>query len=404
MKYAVIVLTLSCFYADNDAQGEIMKKIFFVCCACLCALASSCKKGGQENSENAALVIGGIFPLSGPTAVYGIEAKNGIELALDEINAADGINGRQVVLISEDDEGDPEKTVNVYKKLTTKDKTGIIIGSLTSGCTQAIASLCQAQKVLLLAPAATLESITDAGDFVFRACFIDSFQGTVGGIFASSSLNAKKAAVLYDNTNDYSTELMSNFIEAFQEQGGTIISQESYIKGDVDFSAQLTKIKNSNPDAVYIPDYYSTVALIAKQLRAQGIAVPIIGADGWDGLTSKAGDEVTNGFYSNHYSSDSSEPKVINFVKSYQEKFNSIPVSFAALGYDSLYMLKDAIERAGSTDPKAIRDELAKTDGDYVTGTIKFDDHRNPIKAAVMLEIVRDGENLTTVYKTTVQP
>jgi branched-chain amino acid transport system substrate-binding protein len=380
---------------------EMMKRAAFVLGAVLCAALlafSACKAKSND------ITIGGIFPLSGPVAVYGIEARNGIELAIEEINKAGGINGRKVALISEDDTGNPEITVNAYRKLTAQNKVNVIIGSLTSGCTIAITSLAQAQGVVLVAPAATAEAVTDAGDFVFRACFIDPFQGTVGGAFAANELRAKRAAVLYDNGNDYSVGLKDNFVAAFQNSGGVIAANESYITGDVDFNAQITKIRTANPDVVYLPDYYSTVALIAKQLRAQGISTPIVGADGWDGLTENAGDEVLNGYYSNHYASDSTDPRVQNFVKAYQAKFGSVPVSFAALGYDSLYLIRDAIERAGSTDSAAIKEALAETNGAYLTGTLSFDEKRNPIKSAVIVELIKKDGKLATVYKTTVNP
>ena len=359
---------------------------------------------GCSKKTDDTIKIGGIFPLSGSVAVYGIEAKQCIELAIEEINAAGGIDGKKVVLISEDDEGNPEKTVNAYKKLTSKDGVKIIIGSLTSGCTQAISSLAQAQKVLLVAPAATMESITDAGNYVFRACFIDPFQGTVGGKFAAEDLGAKNAAILYDIGNDYSVGLTDNFIKAFEADGGKIVAKESYSTGDKDFNAQLTKIKNANPDVVYLPDYYATVALIAKQLRAQGINTPIVGADGWGGITDNAGDEVLNGFYSDHYAADSTDPRVVSFVEDYKAKFGSTPVSFAALGYDSMYMIKDAMVKADSTDATAVRNALEDTNGEYVTGNLTFDARRNPIKSAVMMEIVKDGNSLTPVYKATVNP
>lgn len=360
---------------------------------------------GCKAKDTDVITIGGIFPLSGPVAVFGVECKNGIELAIEEINAQSGVNGKKLALISEDDEGNPEKTVNAYKKLTTSDKVSIIIGSLTSGCTQAITALAQAQKVLLVAPAATMESITDAGDYIFRACFIDPFQGTVGGIFAAANLGAKRAAILYDNGNDYSVGLKDNFITAFQERGGDIVANESYITNDVDFNAQLVTIKAANPDVVYLPDYYSTVSLIAKQLRAQGINTPIVGADGWDGLTENAGDEILNGFYSNHYAADSTDLRVVNFVQAFRKKYNSVPVSFAALGYDSLYMIRDAIVKAGSVDSTRARDALVQTNGNYVTGNLTFDSRRNPVKSAVIVELVKGGDGkLTTVYKTTVNP
>jgi branched-chain amino acid transport system substrate-binding protein len=382
-----------------------MKKLNIALLGLFCA-ASIVFAGGTPDAgkDGGAITIGGIFPLSGPVAVYGIEARNGIELAIEEINNAGGINGRKVTLVSEDDTGNPEITVNAYRKLTAQDKVNVIIGSLTSGCTIAITSLAQAQKVVLVAPAATAEEVTDAGDFVFRACFIDPFQGTVGGAFAATELKAKRAAVLYDNGNDYSVGLKDNFIAAFRNQGGTVVANESYITGDVDFNAQITKIRTANPDVVYLPDYYSTVSLIAKQLRAQGINTPIVGADGWDGLTENAGDEVLNGFYSNHYASDSTDPKVRNFVKAYQAKYGSVPVSFAALGYDSMYLIRDAIVKAGSTDSTAVKNALAATSGAYLTGNLSFDAKHNPIKSAVMVELVKKDGKLTTVYKTTVNP
>jgi branched-chain amino acid transport system substrate-binding protein len=325
-------------------------------------------------------------------------------MAVEEINAAGGINGKQVELIAEDDEGNPEKTVNAYKKLTTKDGVKFIIGSLTSGCTQAITSLAQAQKVIVVAPAATAPAVTDAGNYIFRTCFIDPFQGTVGAKFAYENLGSRKAAILYDVGNDYSVGLYDNFKKSFEAAGGTIVAAESYSTGDKDFNAQLTKIKNAAPDAVYLPDYYSTVALIAKQLRAQGISTPIIGADGWGGITENAGDEVLNGFYSDHYAADSTDQKVIDFVSKYTAKFNSTPTSFAALGYDAMYVIKDAIVAAGSTDSEKVRAAVEKTSGSYVTGNLTFDEKRNPTKSAVMLEIVKKDGKLTSVYKATVNP
>lgn len=381
-----------------------MKKISMVVAAAALAMALvSC--GGEKKTSNE-IKVGGVFPLSGGVAVYGVECKKGVDLAIEEINAAGGVNGKKIVLISEDDEGNPDKSVNAFKKLTTKDGVKMIIGSLTSGCTKAFTTLSQSSKVIQIAPAATASEITDAGNYIFRACFIDPFQGTVGGKFAATTLNCKNAAIIYDIGNDYSVGLTENFEESFKANGGTIVAKESYATGDKDFNAQLTKIKNANPDVVYIPDYYGTVALIAKQLRAQGINTPIVGADGWDGLTENAGDEVLNGFYSNHYAADSTEPAVAKFVANFKSKYGSAPNSFAALGYDCVYLLKDSILKAGTdSDVAAIRDAMEKADGDYVTGHLTFDSKRNPIKSAVMLELVRGADgNLTTVYKTTVNP
>ncbi len=379
-----------------------MKKIALI--ALFAVLSVSFVFAGGSSDDANTIKIGGIFPLSGAVAVYGIEAKNGVEMAIAEINAAGGINGKMVQLISEDDEGDPEITVNAYKKLTSRDGVKVIIGSLTSGCTAAISSLAQAQGVVLIAPAATAESITDAGNYVFRTCFIDPFQGTVGAKFAAENLGKSNAAILYDIGNDYSVGLYENFKTTFEAAGGRVTA-ESYTTGDKDFNAQLTKIKTANPDVVYIPDYYSTVALIASQLRAQGIDVEIVGADGWGGIVDNAGDEVLNGFYSDHYAADSSDEKVVNFVTDYVDLYGSTPVSFAALGYDSMYLLKDAMVRAGANaDAAAIRAEVENTSGSYVTGDLSFDARRNPVKSAVVVEIVKKDGKLTPVYKATVNP
>ena len=372
----------------------------FALAAALALFAAGCSK-----SESDTIAIGGIFPLSGDVAVYGVECKKGIDLSIDEINEEGGVNGKKLVLIGEDDEGKPDKSVNAFKKLTTKDKVKFIIGSLTSGCVQAVTTLAQAGRVIQIAPAATSPAITEAGDYIFRACFIDPFQGTVGGKFATDTLGAKRAAVLYDIQNDYSVGLEENFVKAFEAGGGTVVARESYSTGDKDFNAQLTKIKNAAPDVVYIPDYYGTVALIARQLRMQGITTPIVGGDGWDGLAGNAGDEVLNGFYSNHYAVDSEVPAVQKFVSSFKTKYNSAPNAFAALGYDSVYMLRDAISKAGTLDVASVRSALEQTNGDYVTGHLTFDALHNPVKSAVMLELVRSGDGkLTSVYKTTVNP
>lgn len=361
---------------------------------------ASCSKNSGDTVK-----IGGVAPLSGSVAVYGVECKNGIDLAVEEINAAGGIAGKKIEFICEDDEGSPDKTVNAFKKLITKDGVKYVIGSLTSGCAQAITTLAQASKVIQIAPAATAPAITDAGNYIFRACFIDPFQGTVGGKFAAENLKAKRAAILYDSGNDYSVGLSENFKISFKANGGTVVALEAYSTGDKDFNAQLTKIKNAKPDVVYLPDYYGTVALIAKQLRAQGINTPIVGADGWDGLTANAGEEVLNGYYSNHYAEDSTEPAVQNLVKAFKAKYNKSPNSFAVLGYDSVYMLKDAIEAAGTLDVEKVRDALEKTDGNYVTGHITFDEKRNPVKSAVMIQFVKGADGkITTAYKTTVNP
>lgn len=379
-----------------------MKKSLTVVLALSAALALSVT--GCSKSDSNSITVGGVAPLSGGVAVYGVECKKGIDLAVEEINAAGGINGKNIVFVCEDDEGDPAKSVNAYTKLTTSNGVKYIIGSLTSGATIAITSLAQADGVVQIAPAATAVAVTEAGNYIFRACYTDPFQGKVGGKFAAANLGATKAAILYDIGNDYSVGLKENFVAEFTANGGAVVAAESYNTGDKDFNAQLTKIKTAAPDVVYLPDYYGTVALIAKQLRAQGITVPIVGADGWDGLSDKnADDSVMPGYYSNHYATDSDSVKVQRFVSNFKSKYGENPNAFAALGYDSMYMLRDAIVKAGSEEAADVRAALEATDGDYVTGHLTFDANHNPIKSAVMLRIKKDASGaLATAYEATV--
>ncbi len=348
--------------------------------------------------------IGTIQPISGVISVYGIQTTNAAKMAVEEINAKGGINGKMVELIVEDDEASPEKTTNAFTKLVTLDKVVGIMGALTSKCTLAITSQAQSEGVPLITPTSTNDTVTDAGDYIFRACYKDSFQGMVVANYAADTLKATTAAILYDVSNDYSKGLLENFKKGFEAKGGTVVA-ESYNSGDKDFNAQITKIKASNPQVLFIPDYYSTVALIAKQVRAQGITVPMLGADGWDSIAENAGEEVVGSFYSNHYSPDAQDADVQAFVAAYKAKHGETPNALAALGYDATKILLEAIAKAGSTDRKAIRDALALTNGKYVTGNISFDANRNTVKSAVMVELIKTADGkIGTQYAGTVNP
>lgn len=349
--------------------------------------------------------IGTIQSISGPVSTYGIQTRDAIKMAVEEINARGGVLGKQVELIVEDDEASPDKTTNAFKKLVAKDKVVAVIGALISKCTLAITQEAQAKKVVLLTPTSTNDTVTDAGDYVYMSCYNDSFQGQVVAQFARETMKAKNAAILYDITNDYSKGLTKNFIDKFEALGGKVVVSESYSAGEKDFNAQLTKIKAAKPDILFIPDYYNTVSLIAKQVRSQGINITMLGADGWDEITNNAGDEVLGSFYCNHYSPDSDDPDVQTFVQKYTEKFKMTPNALAALGYDATYILLDAIERAGSTDPEMIKAALMETDDKFVTGNIRFNEQRRPIKSAVMLKIVKNADGkLVAEYAGTVNP
>ena len=378
-----------------------MKKIFVLFVAVFC-LTSMAFAGGAKDSDTYA--IGAIFPLSGPVAFYGTESRDGGLLAVEEINVAGGLLGKKIVLLSEDDEGNAEKTVNAFTKLTTRDNVSIIFGSSTSGPTQAITTLAQRNKVVLISPSATNIDVTKAGDFIFRACFIDPFQGVVGADFSYGTLGSRRAAVLYDAGADYNTGLADAFKDQFKVLGGQIVADEAYQTNEVDFNAQITRIKAANPDVVYLPNYYNDVSLQAKQLRDQGVTCALLGGDGWDSLIDNAGDEVLNGFWSSGFASDTTDPKGVAFVKAFQARFNRPASQFAALGYDTMMLILDGIKAAGTFDSTAVKNAMAKINGAYVTGSIRFDADRNPIKGAAILEIVRKDGKLTNVYKTTVNP
>jgi len=377
-----------------------MKKILTLLIVALCATMAFAA-GAKETDTYS---IGAIFPLSGPVAFYGNESRDGGLLAIEQVNAAGGLLGKKIVLLSEDDEGNAEKSVNAFTKLTTRDKVSIIIGSSTSGPTQAMTTLAQRGKVVLISPSATNTEVTKAGDFIFRACFIDPFQGVVGADFAYGTLGSRRAAILYDAGADYNTGLAEAFKNQFLSLGGLVVADEAYQTGDVDFNAQITRIKAVNPDIVYLPNYYNDVSLQAKQLRDQGVNCALVGGDGWDSLIDNAGDEVLNGFWSSGFASDTTDPLGMAFVKDFQAKFNRPASQFAALGYDAMKLALDGIKAAGTFDSSAVKDAIAKINAPYVTGNIRFDADRNPVKGAAILEIVKVNGKLANSYKTTVNP
>ncbi|MDR1251648.1 MAG: ABC transporter substrate-binding protein [Treponema sp.] len=378
-----------------------MKRTIIMCMALLCAASMAFAGGGRDSNT---VAIGAVFPLSGGVAFYGVESRDGALLAIEEINAAGGLLGKKLTLISEDDEGDGAKSINAFTKLTTRDKVSFVLGSSTSGATQAMTSLAQQGKVILISPSATNINITRTGDFIFRACFIDPFQGVVGADFAYSTLGSRRAAILYDAGADYNTGLAEAFREEFRAIGGQVVADEAYQSGDVDFNAQVTRIRAVNPDIVYLPNYYNDVSLQAKQLRDQGVTCALLGGDGWDSLIDNAGDEVLNGYWSAGFAADTTDPKGMVFVKAFQAKYNRSASQFAALGYDAMMLVIDGIKAAGSFDTTAVKNAMARLNSVYVTGNIRFDANRDPIKGATILEIVRRDGKLANAFKTVVNP
>lgn len=354
------------------------------------------------------IVIGLVTPVTGEVATYGLSVRNAALLWEKQVNRSGGIRGHKVRVIVEDDKGVPSETANAVSKLINQRKALMIIGPVVSKCAHAGAPIAQAGRVPLLTPTATDQTVTAVGDYIFRACFIDPFQGQVMGKFARKALKAKTAAMLYDIGNDYTRGLAESFRQSFEASGGKVILSETYSTGESDFSAQLTKVKRANPDVLWLPDYYSTVGLITRQARQLGIKKAVfLGADGWDSpeLIPIAGDSIEGGFFSNHYFPGSTDPVAVSFLKGYKAKYKSVPDAFAALTWDACAIAENAIEAslkgAGKLDRSALRDALAATcDARGVSGRMAFDSNRNPIKPAVILQV----QNGKFVYRITVNP
>ncbi len=360
--------------------------------ACSAAFFVSCKtSGGPAGSE---IIVGEYASLTGGTATFGQSVHNGDVLAVDEINASGGVLGKKINLVTEDDQSKTEEAVASVQKLVNSDKAIALLGEVASSRSMAGAPIAQQAHVPMITPASTNEDVTKKGDYIFRICFIDPFQGKTMAHFALGSLGKKRAAVLTDVKQDYSVGLDEAFKHTFSTAGGTIVSEQSYSTGDKDFHAPLTSIRAANPDVIFVPGYYTEVSLIVRQARELGIECPILGGDGWDSpeLTKGEEQQFNNTFFSNHYATEDPDSTVQNFVKKYQDKYHAVPDAMAALGYDAARILADAIKRAGSTDSSALRKAIAETkDFPGVTGHITIDENRNASKPLTIIKIV-DGK------------
>jgi branched-chain amino acid transport system substrate-binding protein len=367
-------------------------------------------KEDSSGSDSKSIKVGVNLELSGGVASYGESLENGIDIAVDEINKAGGVTGKQLEIIKVDNKSEAAEATNGIIKLTSQDKVTAIIGAATSGNTVAQAQIANDTKTILLTPSGTSPNVTVAdngklNEFVFRTSYIDPFQGIVAGNFAAKELNLKNAAILADSASDYAKGLAASFKDTFEKAGGKVVVEEAFVAKDTDFRATLTRIKSKNPEFIFIPGFYEEVGLIVKQARELGITVPLMGADGWDSpkLVELAGaDALNNTFITNHYTSEDPDENIQKFVTTYKEKFNGeSPNAFNALGYDTVYLLADAIERAGSTDTTKIKEALESTkDLSRITGKITIDKDHNPIKSATVLEY-KDGKQ---VFNTKVNP
>jgi branched-chain amino acid transport system substrate-binding protein len=376
---------------------------------------AGCSKSSDSGSSSGGggsdvIKIGTNLELTGTVAAFGQSQLKGINLAVEEINAAGGVLGKKLEIISQDNASKKEESTRVATKLISEDKVDVLMGGTISGDTFAAVDVANNKKTPLLTASATNDNITfdskknKLNEYVFRACFTDSFQGKVMADFASKKLNAKNAVIYIDNSSDYSKGLAKSFKTAFEKNGGKILAEESYQTKDTDFKAVLTRIKTLNPDVIWVPGYYEEVGKIVKQARELGINVPMMGGDGWDApqLVEIAGKEALNNtFISNHYISTDPDPKVQKFVEAFKKKNNEVPDAMAVLGYDATYMLADAIKRAGAVDKEKIKEALANTkDFEGVTGKIALDKNHDPVKAAVVLRY-KDGKQ---EFETKIQP
>ena len=392
--------------------------------AAVALLASACEKktqpaasgegaqGGQTAQPATAggggaptdtILLGEVGSLTGAQATFGVSTRNGIELAIKEVNAAGGVKGKKVAVRVYDDQGRPEEAAQAVTRLITQDKVVLILGEVASSNSLAMAEKAQGAGVPMITPSSTNPSVTQKGDYIFRVCFIDPFQGYVMAKFARENLKADQVAILQDNKSAYSIGLTEVFQKKFAEMGGKITNTESYSQGDTDFRAQLTALKKAKPQAIYVPGYYSDVGVIARQARELGLTVPLMGGDGWDSekLFELAGNALDGSYFSNHYSPDNPDPKVQKFIADYKAAYGGVPDALAALGYDSAKVAIAAIGKAKDLSGPAIRDAIAQTkDFPGVAGTISLDENRNAVKPAVILK-VGDGK---TSFVTTINP
>lgn len=352
-------------------------------------LIGGCGKSG-EVAKPETIKIGGMAPLTGALAIYGVTTTNGAELAVKEINENGGVLGKKIEYVMLDTKGDSTEAVMAYNKLVDEKVAGII-GEVTSKPTLAVAEVAVQDNMPLITPTGTQVDITEVGPNIFRVCFTNPYQGKVLAITSKERLGANTVAVMLNNSSDYSDGIAKAFIEESEKLGMKVMGVEGYSDGDKDFRPQLTKLAAMNPDVILIPEYYEQAALIATQAREVGVKSIFVGSDGWDGiaktLDQSAYAAIENSHFTNHFSMEDQSEKIQNFLKDYREAYKEDPSAFSALGYDAVYMMKSAIEKAGGTDKQKIVDALKGIEYDGITGYLTFDDHNNPIKAVTVLKI-----------------
>ncbi len=365
------------------------------------ASSDSASESGPASADT--ILIGEYGSMTGSEATFGQSTHNGIQLAIDEINAAGGVKGKKLALKTYDDQGKQAEAKTAVTRLITDDKVVAVLGEVASSLSIAGGEVAQKYGVPMVTPSSTNPRVTQVGDMIFRVCFIDPFQGFVMAKFARENLKFDNVGILYDQGQAYSSGLKTDFTKHFTKLGGKIVTEQAYTGGDSDFGAQLTAIRSANPQAIFIPGYYTDVAAIALQARKLGITAVLMGGDGWDSpqLSAIGGAAIEGAYFSNHYSHEEQRPEVQDFVSKFQARYNVVPDGLAAMGYDAARLLADAMGRAPSISGKDIAAALAATkEFPGVTGRISMDAQRNAQKPAVVLQ-VKDGKYS---YVATIQP
>jgi len=350
--------------------------------------------GGCQKQDNTVIKVGEFASLTGKEAAFGQSSHKGTMLAIESANAAGGVLGKKIELITEDNETKQGESATIAKKLISRDKVVAMLGEVASTRSLEAAPICQAEKIPMISPSSTNPAVTQTGDYIFRVCFIDSFQGAAVAKFAWGTLKLRRVAVLTSVSSAYSVGLAKYFKEGFAAVGGDVVLEQKYAEGDKDFKAQLTAIKAAGVDGIFVPGYYTEAALVCIQARELGLSIPIFGGDGWEApeLLTIGGAAMNGCYFTTHYSPENQAPVVQEFVRNFRARFGGeTPDSMAALGYDSARVLLDAIRRAGTTDSAALRAAIAATrDFPGVTGTTTLDSERNATKAITVITI-KDG-------------
>ena len=369
-----------------------MKKIFLMMLLATMFIIGCGKKSANGN----VIKIGVIAPLTGNYAQYGVAVKEGVELKVEAINNAGGINGKKIELVTADSKGDVQEAVNAFKKMVSQDKVNVVIGEVVSATSQAISGLAQQAKVPLISATATSLDVTKGKDFVFRTTFTDPYQGTATAKYAKSK-GIKSIAILTNSSNDYSVGI-ANAFKAQAAKDGITITEEKYTNDDKDFKAILTKVKGQNPQAIFIPDYYNTIGLIISQAKDLGINAQYFGGDGWDGIQTNFGKVAEGAIFASQFSPDDKSENVQKFMKAYKTKYNKEPIMFAALGYDTVQIVETALKSTKDMSGASIREAMNNVGGiDLITGKLKFDADRNPEKAVTFIQV--KGGKLTLKEK-----